>query len=238
MNGNDLRAEAPPSSGLAVASLVLGILGIVCFPLIGVIGLILGIVALVKCSKGTASGQGMAIGGVITGVLSVIMIPVMMAIVVPSMLRARQGSLEANTIGSCRAYASAQIMFHRSDWKGSGTPGVLEYATPYTLLSTQKDNTGNPIDLIDSTFAAAQGPNGVPKHGYLFQDMQTMGGVKINWVDDYALCAIPAQYGKTGRRTFIINTMGTVFGKDQGPGGTFVTDFPANPVAQGWIIAE
>ncbi len=235
MNGNDLRAEAPPSSGLAIASLVLGILGIVCFPLIGVIGLILGIVALVKCSKGTASGQGMAIGGVITGVLSVIMIPIMMALVVPSMLRARQGALEANTIGSCRAYANAQVMFHRNDWDNDGK---LEYATPYTLLNTKKDTTGSPIDLIDSALAAAQGPNGVPKHGYIFQDMQTIGGVKINWVDDYALCAIPAQYGKTGRRTFIINTMGTVFGKDQGPGGTFVTDFPNNPTTAGWIIAE
>ncbi len=67
--------------------------------------------------------------------------------------------------------------------------------------------------------------------------MKTIGGKKINWVDDYALCATPAKYGVTGRRTFIINTSGTVWGKDLGK-SEFVKDFPAKPQTQGWEIAE
>jgi type II secretory pathway pseudopilin PulG len=164
------------------------------------------------------------------------------AVAIPALVRVRSTaksvSTEANAVGSCRAYAEAQVMFHRNDWVGSGTPGVLEYATPYTLLNTQPDNVGQPIQLIDAALAAAQGPNGTPKHGYLFRDMKTIGGVKINWVDDFAICAIPAQYGRTGYRTFIISTNGTVFGKDQGPTGTFVDDYPQNPTVAGWIIAE
>jgi len=164
------------------------------------------------------------------------------AIAIPALVGVREtakaASTEANAVGAMRACAEAQVMFHRNDWVGSGTPGVLEYATPYTLLNTQVDATGQPIQLIDSALAAARGPNGTPKHGYLFRDMQTIGGVKINWVDDFALCAIPAQYGRTGRRTFIVSTNGTVFGQDQGPTGTFVDDYPQNPTVAGWIIAE
>lgn len=66
-----------PSPALAITSLVLGILGllgsiIVVGGLLGVLAVILGIVALVLARKGRASGKGMAIGGIVTGVLSVL----------------------------------------------------------------------------------------------------------------------------------------------------------------------
>lgn len=142
---------------------------------------------------------------------------------------------EVNAIGCCRAFAEGNIMFHRNDWRGSGTVGVLEYAFPFTLLGTQPDGAGLPIELIDTAFLRATSPRR-NKHGYFFVDMLAIGGVKINWVDDYALCAIPAKYGGKTKRTFIINTNGTVFGKDTG--GKPVFDYPANPVKAGWKIAE
>ncbi len=144
---------------------------------------------------------------------------------------------EREVVGLMWSYAEAQVMYHRNDWVGSGTLGVLEYATPYTLLNTQNDNTGTPIDLVDSTFAAARGEDGIPKHGYLFMDMNAIGGVVFNWVDDFGLCATPAYYGRAYRRTFIVCTNGTVFYKDLGE-SRFVTDYPADPTAAGWVIAE
>lgn len=63
-----------PSSGLAIASLVLGIIGLLgfCFAPFGVlpgsIGAILGIVAVAK----KHGGRGMAIGGIVTGAASVV----------------------------------------------------------------------------------------------------------------------------------------------------------------------
>jgi prepilin-type N-terminal cleavage/methylation domain-containing protein len=166
----------------------------------------------------------------------VAIIAIIAAIAIPSLLAARRGSLETNSIGSCRAYASAQSMFHRNDWDADTE---LEYATPYTLLNTQVDGAGNPIQLIDSAFAAAVA-GGPPKHGYNFQDMVSINAVAMDWVNDYGLCGLPATYGRSGYRTFIVSTNGTVFGQDQGAAGGFVADYPGNPSAAvpPWIIAE
>jgi len=141
----------------------------------------------------------------------------------------------ANAVGSLRAYAVAQTIYHRNDWDGNC---ILEYATPYSLLATTLDGTGAPIMLIDQALVRAAGENGQPRYGYRFREMQTIGGTEINWVTDYALCATPAAYGRTGRYTFVVNTSGTVFYKDLGR-SEFVKDFPvADPTAAGWKIAE
>lgn len=60
------------NKGLAVASLVLGIVGVVTFwifvgGLLGIVALVLGIVAIRRTRRGQAGGQGMAIAGTILG---------------------------------------------------------------------------------------------------------------------------------------------------------------------------
>ena len=60
------------SKGLAVAALVLGIVGVVTFflfvgGLLGIVALVLGIVAIRQTRKGQAGGQSMAIAGTILG---------------------------------------------------------------------------------------------------------------------------------------------------------------------------
>ena len=60
------------NKGLAVAALVLGIVGVVTFffflgGLIGIVALVLGIVAIRQTRRGQASGQGMAIAGTVLG---------------------------------------------------------------------------------------------------------------------------------------------------------------------------
>ncbi|HOX07369.1 MAG TPA: DUF2950 family protein [Planctomycetota bacterium] len=166
------------------------------------------------------------------GGTSVAGISVIAAIAIPSLLASRRSSLETAGVAACRAYAAAQTMFRRNDWDGNK---VLEYADDFSKLNTTKDAEGNPIQLIDAAFAAATGP-GSPKHGYYFVNMKTIGGAKIDWANDFALCAVPAVYGRTGYRTFIINTNGTTFGIDNG--GKPVEDYPADPQKEGWIIAE
>lgn len=81
-------AEQKLSSGLAIASLVCGILGTLTGIFIysgvslGLAGIVLGIVALVKVKNGTASGKGLAIGGIVTGVLSFVVTAVTIAVIV------------------------------------------------------------------------------------------------------------------------------------------------------------
>ena len=148
------------------------------------------------------------------------------AFVTPSLLAARQSSLETNAVGGCRAYCSAQSMYHRNDWDGDKK---LEYAHPYTELNVQ---IGNPIGYVEEPFL-----RGEPEHGYKFKDMETIAGQAIDWENDYALCATPVEYGVTGWRTFIVSTNGTVFGKDLGK-SEFVKDYPRDPSLEGWLIAE
>lgn len=85
MQGGYPGYQPTPSSGLAIASLILGILGLlsgwaVFGGVLGLVGVILGIVALVKVKNGTASGKGMAIGGIVTGALGMIVAAVVMVI--------------------------------------------------------------------------------------------------------------------------------------------------------------
>ncbi len=56
------------SQGMAIAALVCGILGLGCLP-VGIVGIVLGIVALVRISREPRRyrGTGMAIGGICTG---------------------------------------------------------------------------------------------------------------------------------------------------------------------------
>lgn len=81
-------AEQKLSSGLAIASLVCGILGTLTGIFIysgvslGLAGIVLGIVALVKVKNGTASGKGLAIGGIVTGVVSFVVTAVTIAVIV------------------------------------------------------------------------------------------------------------------------------------------------------------
>jgi hypothetical protein len=171
----------------------------------------------------------------VMGFLAIPVLAIVAAIAIPSLLAARRGSLETNAVGSMMTYCAAQTMFKRQDWDSDGE---LEYAKPYALLYSAAGPDGTPVMFIDQAFAAAAGAAGMPKHGYVFSEIETIGGQPVDWTTDFAFCALPADYGRTGYRTFIVKTDGTVYGMDQGPAGTFVTDYPADPWSEGWILAE
>ena len=102
--------------GLAIASLILGILSLPTAGLLGIgaaVAIVLGIVALVRANKEPAvyGGKGMAIAGIVLSGLSILLIPIMgimAAIAIPSLLRARVSANEAVAIGDLRTVVSAQ----------------------------------------------------------------------------------------------------------------------------------
>ena len=78
-------AAGPPRKGLAVASLVLGLLGTVCFGLFGVVPLaavVLGFVALNRVARqpDLYGGRGLALGGIATGGLGLALTAVFWAV--------------------------------------------------------------------------------------------------------------------------------------------------------------
>lgn len=116
-NGNQRQNYRPHNekTGLAIASLVLAcvsfmttlfLIGILIAP----IGLVLGIVALVKIKKQPRiyGGKGMAIAGVILNGLVVLIIPLIAAIAIPNLLAARRAANEAGTISGIKTIAKAE----------------------------------------------------------------------------------------------------------------------------------
>lgn len=96
--GTGERALAPPRKGMAIAALVCGSLGVVgCAP-VGIVGLILGIIALLRARRSPQEhgGKGMAIAGICTGAVGSLMIPLLMlSIMMPAFGRAQQLSKRA-----------------------------------------------------------------------------------------------------------------------------------------------
>jgi len=84
-------AGRPRTSGMAVTSLVLGVLGFFTCGLTAVVGLVLGIVAMnkVRKSNGALTGQGIAIAGTVTSALFLAMIPILVAMMLPAVAKAK-----------------------------------------------------------------------------------------------------------------------------------------------------
>src|SRR6266576_4033284 len=86
----------PPKTTLAITSLVLGILSIACFSIMtGIPAIITGHVARGRAKKEPAlhGGEGFALAGLIMGYISialaVVMIPVMAALLLPALAKAK-----------------------------------------------------------------------------------------------------------------------------------------------------
>ena len=104
---------AEPSSGMAVTSLVLGIVSLVLCPLTSIPGLILGIMAASRASETPprASGKGMAIAGIATSALgllfTLLLIPILIAVLLPAVGTARQSAQRLHSSSNIRFMVQA-----------------------------------------------------------------------------------------------------------------------------------
>lgn len=186
-NGNPRQAYQRQNlkSGLAVSSLVLACIAFVTtLFLIGIliapIGLILGIVALVKVKRQPRvyGGKGMAIAGVVLNSLVVLALPMIAAIAIPNLLAARRAANEAGTISGIKTIAQAQET-------------VLSTSTLCADLS-QLASKG----LIDSALASGT------KFGYRY----TVANLPSKGCEIYAVPTQPVGMSATGSRSFYYST--------------------------------
>lgn len=119
-----------PRRGLAIASLVLGILGIFtsCMPVLGLTALILGIIALVKASNRPAEygGKGLAVAGVSLGGISLVLMPVMfmmIAIMLPSLSKARDMAKRAVCAANLGGTGKG-LAIYANQYKGQLPPDI------------------------------------------------------------------------------------------------------------------
>ena len=110
-----MNATVAKTSPGAIWSLVLGILSLICLgPFAAIPAVICGHVALgnIKRSTGTLAGEGMAIAGLVTGyigiVLAVILIPPYAAIAIPAFSKARTEAMRVTCINNLRLIESAK----------------------------------------------------------------------------------------------------------------------------------
>ncbi|MEO6393626.1 MAG: DUF4190 domain-containing protein, partial [Pyrinomonadaceae bacterium] len=136
--------EVPPSKGLAIGALVLGL---VSFPLIfffgfgfltAITGIVIGFVALSKAKRDPRQyqGRGMAIGGIISGFVSMgLFVLIVLAIAIPNLMAARRAANEGSAQSSLRTLMSAEMTFQAT--AGGGKFGSLAELAQANLIDTQ-----------------------------------------------------------------------------------------------------
>jgi len=139
--GYTLTVERP-RTGLATGALVCGIIGIVtaglCAPA-GILGLVLGIIALVSASRDPArhGGKGLAVAGICTGAISMVLIPVVLvAILMPSLSRAREQARGVKCASNLHQIAMALFTYasDQSDLLPAGLPDVCPRYLPSAVV--------------------------------------------------------------------------------------------------------
>ncbi len=101
------------TSGLAVASLVLGALGFFTLGLTAIVGLILGIIALVKIKKSQGQLQGFAaaVVGIVLSALMVLLLPIMAAMLLPALAKAKTKAQTVQCMNHVKQLNLALMMY-------------------------------------------------------------------------------------------------------------------------------
>jgi type II secretory pathway pseudopilin PulG len=166
-------------AGLAVASLVLGVVGLPTLGLLGVgaiTGIALGAMALMRANKRPQEygGRGLAIGGLVLNGVSLLLAPVVgiiAAIALPNLLASARAANEASAINNLRVLARAEEVFASTH---DGTPGAYDDLKKAGLLTEE---------LLRGE-----------SHGYRFE---------VNVEDgNFVVLATPAKYPTSGVRSF------------------------------------
>lgn len=176
---NDVRTD-----GKAIGSLVCGILSLFCFSIFtGIPAVILGHLSrsAIRQSMGRLKGEGMALAGLITGYISIALIPIvfiMATIAIPTLLRSRQAANESGAIANLRTINSTEAQLKST----TGEYGDVNALIRAKLLddSFTRSKTGydyavmisegsykaeaNPTTSNTARFGYTTGPDGVIRY--------------------------------------------------------------------------
>jgi len=168
----------------------------------------------------------------------------------------RVGANELATIQSCLAFVDAEREYYMRNPQRSS---MLQFAQRLVSAKGHKDGLYWPTSSAEApsplgpAFARAQsegyfekGPaKNEPLRGYVYRLLTAQGphaeGGAYNYlvgdkmIGGFALIAVPAEYGRSGVMTFIVNHDGVVFSKDLGPDThTAARDIPAFDPDPSW----
>ncbi len=149
----DNTGTKKPGSGMAIASMVMGIASIACFLgfLLGIPAIIFSSISLNKISKGLQSGKGYAITGLVTGIigtLNIFMIAILAGMMLPALSSAREKARRISCASDLKGIGFAIRMYSQDNKEQfpykSGSEGLemlraggyLENVKIYTCPST------------------------------------------------------------------------------------------------------
>ena len=205
--GDPVTPPPPSRTGMATASMVLGLLGLPTFGCLGVgafaaIGL--GIVALMRANREPHAygGQGRAIAGIATGALSLVVgIPlagIVAAIAIPSLLRARVSANEAAAIADVRTFVYGEAAYQQASGGYYGPPECV--ARPADCLPGYSGPS-----LLDASIASLEAKNGYQREFHPGSPVDSAldgSPVPPRSLTSYAYVAVPVKEGQTGVRSF------------------------------------
>lgn len=208
-NYNESAPDKGPKRGLAIAALVLGIIGLFSLGIV-VVGAITGIVlACMAMSRAKRDpwqygGRSMAIAALVINIVSLVsFVPVAMiaAIAIPNLLASYRAANEGSAMATLRTLASAEATYQAT--RGQGQFGTLDE------LAAE--------GLIDSKLATGT------KNGYSFT-------VELTTTEEndpgFAVVGVPVTYRKTGIRSFYVDETGVIRAGDNSGGPSTKMDVP------------
>ena len=190
--GDQVRPHGELKKGLAICSLVIGILNLFTLGLLGVgavLGITLAIIALSKVNRNPAKygGKGLATAGLVTSILSlVIIVPIgiIAAIAIPNLLASRRAANEGSAMYTLRKISSAEAAYQST----RETFGTLEQLAA--------------DGLIDPELASGT------RHGYRFK--LTVSTPEFSKAVAFEAVGVPVTYPSSGRRSFLIDETGVI----------------------------
>ncbi|HEY8188324.1 MAG TPA: DUF4190 domain-containing protein [Pyrinomonadaceae bacterium] len=199
--------------GLAITALVIGIINLFTLGVVGIgaiVGIVVAIVALSKAKRNPQvyGGQGMATAGLVTSILSLlIIVPVLViaAIAIPNLLAARMAANEASSIATLRTIHAAEMTYQAT--VGNGKFGTLDQLAADGLIKSELATTGR-------------------KNGYRFT--VEIKAARYNEPPGFEVVGVPLEYRSTGRRSFFVDETGVIRGGDNRGASATAENQPLN----------
>lgn len=108
--------------GMAIASLAFGISSFMCFMFTGLVGVILGVIALSKISgsNGRLGGKGLAVAGIVTGAMGCVWTLIAPALMLPAIQQVRVAARRVHVMNNVRQITLANLI-HESEYRRLGS---------------------------------------------------------------------------------------------------------------------
>ncbi|MCP3943248.1 MAG: DUF2950 domain-containing protein [Desulfobacteraceae bacterium] len=156
---------------------------------------------------------------------------------------------EIETMKNLKKIYNAQKRYHAVDWDEDG---INNYAQFIVHLWQTVDKNAYPVktNLIQKSLAFAMGESKAI-NGYFFKNIyfkknqnssintsannhkdKNQEPIDINIANEWAITAIPADYGKTGTLTFIVGSSGKIYVKDIQ--SNRIKSIPDNLISENW----